>query len=465
MKKLLVLSSIIILLLAVLPNTSYAAAQAVINPPETLEEGVALTFTADGSTGDEYGWKIDDGNYKEGTSSYEVTFNDNGDHVIYLKVNDTATSTTDEAQLSFSVVNAAPKNLQQTGYNQISPNVYQMNVQFKDTGINDTHQYKVVWQTGTIIDWTDLPYEETDVHSFSFTRQYNDFESVTLTVYVRDNDGGQTSGNVGFWLMNHAPEITSFDCPENTFAGTQINLQATFEDPNTNQHSCRITIEWGDGDTFYATTEEGSFSKKHTYDAPGTYSGFFRANDTYDDTLKERRNFTVEVFYQKPTFIIEPTYYTEAGKVFTLDLPFSAGGDTYGVSINWGDDSQLTTYDTTTKRVEQDHEYENPGTYQVNVLVGDSIMTRELNAQVIVKPLPPTQIHYNSLITSWDPIPGKEYTVYFSDNQGTTFHIMGMSSTGYMVDSGDPDGYDDIPGNEDDRPAPSDSIIRLYKVE
>ena len=340
-----------------------------------------------------------------------------------------------------------------------------MHVQFKDTGINDTHQYKVVWYSGTIIDWTDLPYEETDIHSFSFTRQYNDYGAVTLNVYVRDNDGGETSASVGFLLMNHAPEITSFNCPANTFAGSKIELNAMFDDPNTNQHYCNMTIEWGDGETFSAHIPTGSYSKKNTYDAPGTYSGFFRVKDTYDDTLKDRQNFTVEVFYQQPTFIIEPTYYAEAGKVFTLDLPFEAGGDTYAVSINWGDDSHITTYDTTTKKVEQTHQYEDAGTYQMTVLVNDSVMTRELNAQVIVKPLPPAQIHYNSLITSWDAIPGKEYTVYFSDDEGATFNIMGMSSTGYMIDSGAPDGYDDIPGTADDRPASSDTIIRLYKIK
>ena len=55
MKNIFTLSIIIILLLAVLSGTTHADALAVINAPDTLKEGTVLTFTADGSTGDEFG--------------------------------------------------------------------------------------------------------------------------------------------------------------------------------------------------------------------------------------------------------------------------------------------------------------------------------------------------------------------------------------------------------------------------
>ena len=478
---------IITLILLSISTFSYGAATAVINGPSTLTESTnPVTYTSDGSVGDLYQWFLD-GNLVSTDSSFETVFDNEGQHVLTLQaVKYTPTITTATANLPITVSNYVPEiNTLFTGLTYVSPNVYDMLISFYDSG-NDTHQYKVLVDNVEVTPWTDLPYQEEWLYNYFVVHTFTSTGEKNITVYVRDDTGDEDSYTLPtITVENFQPEVASLVEYGSTFEKLEYTFDATFSDPNPYE-TFDVTIDWGDGTTTTATDLTScDYSKDHTYTAAGTYYGQITITDTAG-LDSDPADFTVKVGelelvldeFRVITFYFNDVakYYAEEDEVFNLKLPFlcSRLSDIFTVSIDWGDGSS-TTYDMSitsspmtplnSGEIDVDHVFSDPGRYVVMVTLNNGLNSLQKRVRVFVKQAPFTLIDYESVIFSWDPVPGKEYNVYFSDDEGETFYMMGTSTTGYMIDRGDADGYDDILGNDDDRPAPSAAHIRLYKVE
>ena len=457
------ISPVLFLLVTIFYTNLLFADMADITGPTTATEGSEITFSAEYGANRVYTWKID-GEIKltvTGINVFYATFNDNGEHTISLEVNNPNTGSTDSADHSITITNAPPESLVKVSATELMPSRYKVTMSFSDPGIEDTHTFTVRDSSQLITSGTSIPYEAQADHTFSFSHLYDRVGSHNLTVTVEDDDGGYTSFSFYLYVQNYAPSVT-VDVPDLSISGEQIKLTAQIYDPNYDEE-LSIMVNWGDSSIPNSVSNYTSsvYSATHRYSSSGTYEGFIRVSDSQ---ASDTKNFTVNVFYYKPVFTIAPTYYVQEGEDFVLNVPFVGLDDAFDVSIDWGD-NKTTNYTTTSHQINQTHVYNNPGEFSLEATVSDGTLSSTFYATVIVKAIEPLNIQRAPMVTSWEAVPGKLYKVYFSDDEGENFYLMGKTTEGYMLDYGDNDGYDNISGTDDDRPAPSEVPTRLYKVE
>jgi len=441
-----------VLCFLVLSNSVFAAI-ADIGGPTSLPEGEVGVFTVPFNILRTYYWQLDNDGYFSGTFMHHQSFPDNGQHTLSCKVIDQFEGTV-ISHHTFEVTNVAPQNIQHST-EELSPNVYNITIEFDDTGTGDTHTYTVNGEQNTF----SIPFQE---RAFSFTRTCAD-SPTEISVEVFDDDGASTNYSFSFTPTNYPPSL-SVVAPETVLNGEPVVFNVTIEDQNLNEDfACYFRFRDPNSGYLIIFTSNKEFSSEHIYSISGTYDiqiEVYDNSNSYDFVT-----LTINVLSSyKPIFTVIPNYYVYEGEPFSLYIPFLGLDKNSDVTIQWGD-SETTEYSISNRVINQNHIYPDPGTYNLTATVDDGTVSREFKANVFVKSKEIQAIDHGPVITSWEACLGEERTVYFSDDEGETFHIMGTSSNGYMIDYGDPDGYDDILGNDDDRPAPSDTTIRLYKVE
>ena len=389
----------------VAPSNLQVAPLAPIN-----ENGVAtlnLTFD-DPGTLDEHMVEVDWGD----GSAVEVFTIPTGDRTFsathkYFDDNPTGTSS-DQYQINVKLVdddlgettatavatvnNVAPFNLQIQSLQPITENgVVTLSLGFNDPGTLDNHQVEIDWGDGTV----ETVSLAVGVRNLAKTHQYLDdnptgtsADIYTVTVKVRDDDGGQATASKTVQVSNVAPSNVQIKPIAAINENGVATLELTFDDPGTlDTHT--VEVDWGDGtiETLNVTAGARAFTATHQYlddnptgTAADVYTVSVKVRD--DDGGQATASQTVTVSNVAPSNVqIKPIAAINENGVATLELTFDDPGtlDSHTVEVNWGDGTIETLNVTAGARtLTATHQYldDNPtGTsadiYTVNVKVSD----------------------------------------------------------------------------------------------
>ncbi len=317
----------------------------------------------------------DDGTY---TVTVTVTDDNGGQHSDTFTVIVSNSAPTVEAGANRETAEGALLNLE--------------GVTFNDPGTRDTHTATVNWGDGTTSDGsvTETPFGPPGSllganGSAAGSHVYADNGTYTVTVTVRDDNGGQHSDTFTVTVHNAAPTVEA-GANQVVFEGVEFNLSGvTFNDPGT-RDTHTATINWGDGTSSGVVSEtpfgppgstaglSGTISGSHVYADEGTYTVTITVKD--DEGLEHSDTFTVVVHNAPPVGTVAPQ--SAVGFLdWAIDLgSFSdtvANDGPWAVEVDWGDGSPHAFFDSATRGAlgTRKHTYNTLGTYNVKVTVTD----------------------------------------------------------------------------------------------
>ena len=135
---------------------------------------------------------------------------------------------------------------------------------FTDNGVLDTHTATIDWgdDTGTQAGTVDQAAD-----TVSGSHVYADDGVYTVTVTVKDNNGGTATDTMKVTVANVAPTVAA-GSNQSVAEGTTVSLApATFNDKGT-KDTHTATVDWGDGTGAVAATVTES-----PFGPPGSTSG------------------------------------------------------------------------------------------------------------------------------------------------------------------------------------------------
>jgi PKD repeat protein len=270
---------------------------------------------------------------------------------------------------------------------------------------------------------------------------YADDGIYTVTVTVRDDNGGSVTREFTVTVENVAPTINTVDLPTTTGEGQSVSLSAMFSDPgfdnelNPNpptsviadprHESFTYDIDWGDGRQQVVNAgvldENGSpgvpstgmFSASHTYADNGEYTVTIIVTD--DNGGSHTRLVTITVLNVAPAVTNVDDLEVNEGSAFSLvdlnvlladpgfDNPLNPieGGELEELfavnSINWGDGTPTDLSPSIINRVSGSpgilttaqvahelHTYADDGDYTVTVRVADDDMGAYFDPELFI---------------------------------------------------------------------------------
>jgi PKD repeat protein len=124
---------------------------------------------------------------------------------------------------------------------------------------------------------------------FELSHVYDDNGLYTVTLTLKDDDGGSATHTVEVWVHNVAPTVTAaHDSPR--YWGTPVHLVGTATDPSQADTRAGFTALWTLGD---GTTASG-LTTAHVYAAPGSYQALLTVKDK-DDGWSDTTSTTVTI--------------------------------------------------------------------------------------------------------------------------------------------------------------------------
>ncbi|TPW17944.1 MAG: PDK repeat-containing protein, partial [bacterium] len=189
-------------------------------------------------------------------------YGDNGAYTVTVTVTDDDTGTSTRTFVA-SVSNVAPDlaPLADQSASEGSP-VSLLGANFSDSGLLDSHTATVDWGDGTT--------EAAPISSKTVYAQhaYGDNGAYTVTVTVRDDDGGTSSRSFIATIANVWPILAAL-ANQNAAEGSVVALQgAAFTDPGfLDTHNA--TVDWGDGTSLAASISSNTVSAQHAYGRNG----------------------------------------------------------------------------------------------------------------------------------------------------------------------------------------------------
>ncbi len=269
--------------------------------------------------------------------------------------------------------------------------------------------------------------------TFNLSHVFNQAGSYPVVVKVK-NDSGLIGTSTFTVNVAAAPPVvnntdikiapasnpTNFSSPTIINENQSVKLTGKFADANANPNTTHtVNIIWGDGSTSTATVDEtaGTFSATHTYLAPGTYnsaSGVYTVQVAINSSVGTATSTTFGLFYVQvndvaPSNLVLTTDNAaiNEGDAIHLSGAFQAPGplDTHVVTINWGDNSPVTTLNlapgvTSFSAIAHrylDYTPASAGTpdYTISVSVNDlyqPLSPAKATAKVLVNPVAPSQV-------------------------------------------------------------------------
>ena len=431
--------------------------------PYTTKQGTPVTLTADISNPaslpeDEYdflyaGWDLDnDTNIDISGQMITLAFPEIGVfslHFIgyYKNISDPQSST---VYISApAIITVTPGSLVEAGGPYIVYKASKSNI----TGSYSDNNYIEIIQTcwdvdnDNQIDWIGDSFSQycmqTGTHTFTYMAEIS--TPYFGTGWVRD-----TAQVVVF---NPAPIINS-DFTIERSEHLNISISGSYSDQFI-YDSHTMKARWDDGSVPTNIPVYGNkFQIDHTYDLPGRYEVSIEIYDADNGSNKE----SVAVFIN--SMVHAQTLFENH-----ISIPDYQRSKSYEVNIIWGD-LTYTSYTTTNSFANIQHQYNETGEYNIFVVIkAAGRQDQSYNFRIKVLPKPPVSIALQSVVLKWDAIPGKQYLLYFSDDMGAHYYLMDNDSSGYFIDEGDIDGFDNIAGNSDDRSHPLNALQRLYKID
>ena len=355
--------------------------------PYEVDEGIEITFDASGSSdpdGDtlQYRWDFDnDGNWDTGWSNSpfgEYTWNDDYSGEVVLEVSDGELTDTDTTTVTVNNVAPSISGISDQTGNEGSSITFTAGI-VSDPG-TDTFEYRWDFES-------DGTYDTSWSSSDSASHTWGDDYTGTVTVQVRDDDGGENTDACNVTVVNVAP-TGDIDVSFSGDEGSPITFTATGYDSGSDDLT--FTWDWGDwtSDTvsIYYNDGVGPDSYPSTY---GTYP--FTATDTVYHTYGANAEYTVTLTIADDDggYVVCGTNVTvnnvapvvnagvdqtvDEGDFVTIDPTFTDAGsaDTHIATIDWGDGSTAISVDPATSPLSDTHTYADDGTYTVTVTVTD----------------------------------------------------------------------------------------------
>lgn len=414
--------------------------------PYSAVEGTDFTISGSDSSDPAglsltYQWDLDcDGEFDDQTGeTFSHSFPENGVYLISLKVTNEYNQS-DTAQTTVTVVNAPP--VAEAGTDIICAEGEEITFSgsFTDPGSNDTHTYS--WDFG------DGSAAVTGTLSPNHT--YIDDGSYIARLTVTDDEGAVSEDTLAVNVENLAPIVNAGS--DITADGGEIcSFYGSFTDPGSNDTH---TYSWDFGDG--SPPVNNTLTPTHVYADNDTYTVTLTVTDnnyaSASDTL------TVTILNVAPILTVDPDFDINEGD--TIELVSTSytdpeTNDTHIATIIW-DDGDITQFPVTGGQIAASHRYMNYGDYSLTVKVTDDDGASDLKIinvkihRAFINVAIKAEDDFSATI-SFSAIGGKEYDIYYSDDD---FRNFGSSLTWILADTVFVD-YQDNSGNYNDNGDPS----------
>ena len=283
--------------------------------PEPSEEGMPVTIHAtfsDPGTQDTHTCSVlANGSLISGqvdglTCTAQTIYRDNGNQNVEVTVFDKDGGSSDSFTVAHQVINVPPQFTAATPDSVDEQQLVQISGRFQDQGPDDTpQQVSIDWGDGSsengIFAASEIPGGVEG--EFTFQHRYLDdnptgtaSDRYTITLEVRDKDGGVNGSSTTIAVNNVAPAATIDSLTDETGAvvgsdtsvvlvGSPMHLAGSFTDVGT-QDTHTATMDWGDGASttpaLIQAAGSGAVTDTHVYEAPGLYALTLAVTD--DDT-------------------------------------------------------------------------------------------------------------------------------------------------------------------------------------
>ena len=343
----------------------------------TVDEGSNIEFAgsySDTGANDTHtvSWDFGDGNEQltvnSEQSTVEHTYIDDGEYTATYTVTDNDGATKSDT-VEVTVNNVVPVIESITGDTEINEgDTATFNAIATDPG-DDTITY--IWDFGDGSEQLTVSNEQLPV-----SHVYADNGDYTVTLTVRDEDGGETVQTLDVRVNNVAPTFDAVNGATVVDEGEAVNYSAIASDPGDDE----LTYNWNFGDNTpeVAGTDvlkDTASHITHTFANNGIYDATVTVTDDDGDSTVD--NLTITVSNVAPTVNTESSATGSEGSAVTFEATFDdPGNDDLTVTWDFGDGSDAVTTNypapSEVSAETQTHTYADNGTYTATVTITDS---------------------------------------------------------------------------------------------
>ncbi len=344
------------------------------------------------------------------------------------------------------------------------------NISFTDSGELDSHFLRIDWKDGDVFG------REYASSPLSVSHTYTSAGTYVVEVRVTDSDNSSAvetftieasyrpvadaGGNSNGAYLAYEGDTVHFDAAASSDADSGDTLTFAWDLDNDGDFDDALSAEF---DKVYTNDYTGSVAVKVT-----DSKGFFSTAYT-----------TLTVLNRDPEIPPISDFDVNEGDTLNLaDIVITDAGsqDIHTVTINWGDSVVDDLGTVASRKFSAGHVYTNPGSYSAQVTVADgdggSVVRgftvnaglQTIDLEIVIADNRAVELRYNA-------VPGKNYDILYCDNDSVIslnkkrlWKTAGRIAGGLFIDSGDTDGFDDIPNTADDRTHPSEVAQRYYCV-